>query len=84
MDGPHENLCPDIGLLASRDPVALDKACLDLTRDAAGGEAALQRKLKAFLPQFYVEIPLDYQLQVAEDIGLGTMKYNLHTRCHTC
>ena len=29
-------IVPNIGILASRDPVALDKACYDLVNDAEG------------------------------------------------
>jgi hypothetical protein len=75
---PHENVCEDIGVLASRNPVALDAAILHLAEERAGGEARLQRRLKEQFPNLYVEIPFDYQLQFAQSIGLGNMDYALH------
>ena len=63
----------DIGILASVDPVALDKACTDLVFnhvDAAGDDAKpLQERINH---QHGLHI-LDYAAQ----IGLGQLKYNL-------
>ena len=78
IEGPHENLCQDIGILASRDPVALDKAILDMAMERAGSESRLQKMLSDQFPGLYVELPFDYQLIFAERTGLGTMKYALH------
>ncbi len=63
----------DIGILASLDPVALDKACLDLVfnhESTAGDDSAplIQRINR----QHGTHI-VDY----AEQIGLGTTSYNL-------
>ena len=63
----------DIGILASTDPVALDKACLDLVFghvDTTGDDAKpLQQRINR---QHGTHI-IDY----AVSIGLGTDKYNL-------
>ena len=63
----------DIGILASTDPVALDKACLDLVFghvDAKGDDAKpLQERINR---QHGTHI-VDYAVK----IGLGTDKYNL-------
>ena len=63
----------DIGILASTDPVALDKACLDLVfghTDTTGDDAKpLQQRINR---QHGTHI-IDYAVR----IGLGTEKYNL-------
>ena len=63
----------DIGILASTDPVALDKACLDLVfnyQSTSGDDAtALQKRINR---QHGTHI-VDY----AEQLGLGTMKYTV-------
>ncbi len=63
----------DIGILASTDPVALDKACLDLVfnyNSTAGDDAtALQNRINR---QHGTHI-VDY----AEQIGLGSKQYTL-------
>jgi uncharacterized Fe-S center protein len=70
----------DIGILASTDPVALDKACVDLvnSRPAQIGSVIEglppgQDKFKAVHP----DIEWEYQLIHAQKIGLGTMEYQL-------
>lgn len=72
-------IAPDIGILASRDPVALDQACLDLLNQAPGlagtrlSDPYAKDKLHALFPG------IDYtrQLQVAESLGLGKRDYEL-------
>ena len=63
----------DIGILASTDPVALDKACLDLVFghiDSTGDDAQpLQKRINR---QHGTHI-----IGYAESIGLGVQKYNL-------
>lgn len=63
-------IIPDIGILASRDPVAIDMATLDLTKNAAG-------KTLAALA-FPALDPL-VQIAHAERMGIGTRKYDLKT-----
>ncbi|MFA9452431.1 MAG: DUF362 domain-containing protein [Candidatus Aminicenantaceae bacterium] len=57
----------DIGILASRDPVALDKASVDLVNARAGKD--IMQELQ----------PIDWSIQLrhAEEIGLGSMEYDL-------
>lgn len=59
----------DIGFAASLDPVALDKACMDLVKKAhGGGDPFLER---------YPMLDSDVQLSHAEKMGLGTKEYKL-------
>ncbi|MDD4004010.1 MAG: DUF362 domain-containing protein [Elusimicrobiaceae bacterium] len=74
-------IVPDIGVLASKDPVALDQASFDLVRDSAGlqntalhaGHACGQDKFKALAGNTMPEAPLAY----GEKIGLGSRAYEL-------
>ena len=59
-------ICPDIGYLLSDDPVAIDKASLDLVNDA---------KKDVFEKTHHVN-PLK-QIEYAEKIGLGSSKYKI-------
>jgi len=64
--GPR--IAPDVGILASRDPVALDQASLDLTRQAAGSDVF--RKAHSARDG-------DKQLRHAEALGLGQREYEI-------
>ena len=66
----HEQdlLQPDVGVLASRDPVAIDQAALDLTRERFGSSLA-----EAGWPA----VDATVQLQHGEKIGLGSRIYRL-------
>ena len=70
---PEKPRMKDIGILASTDPVALDKACLDLVFnhvDVSGDDAKpLQQRINR---QHGTHI-----IGYAESIGLGVQKYNL-------
>lgn len=74
-------LVPDIGILASTDPVALDSACFDLVNKAAGhadsqlnrGHAPGEDKFTGVWSHTCGEVQLDH----AEAIGLGTRGYIL-------
>lgn len=70
---PADPQMKDVGILASLDPVALDKACLDLVfghTDAKGDDSKpLQERINRQHGTYIV----DY----AEQIGLGTRKYKL-------
>ena len=59
-------LCPDIGFLVSDDPVAIDKASLDLINDI---------KEDVFLKHHKVD-PIK-QIKYGEEIGLGSSSYQL-------
>lgn len=71
---PSEPQMADIGILASLDPVALDKACLDLVfnhQSTAGDNSApLVQRINSRHGTHIV----DY----AEQIGLGVTAYNLY------
>ena len=63
----------DIGILASLDPVALDKACLDLVfnhQSVAGDDASpLVRRIE--------NLHGTHTVEYAEQLGLGSQKYTL-------
>lgn len=65
---PAEPEMADIGILASLDPVALDKACVDLVYEAPDGDALIRRMES--LNGLHI-------LEHAEEIGLGTKSYEL-------
>ena len=73
-------IVPDIGILASKDPIALDCACADLVnRTTALRDSRLDEnpetsdKLRALNPEVNWKIQLEY----GERLGLGTMDYRL-------
>jgi len=74
-------IVPDIGILASRDPVALDKASLDLVNKQKGFKSSkLKSNFKSGEDKFKglnPKIDNEAQLIHAEEIGLGTRNYNL-------
>ncbi|MEW6096755.1 MAG: DUF362 domain-containing protein [bacterium] len=80
---PHSdaNIIPDVGILASSDPVAIDQASLDLVNQQIGiPNTALKTnfqpgedKLQGFNPKLTAEPQLNY----AQEIGLGTRNYKL-------
>lgn len=69
----------DIGILASKDPVALDQACVDLVMQARGNPASalgrddVEDKFRALHP----DIDWRVQLEYGEKMGLGTREYKL-------
>ncbi len=65
-DDPPE--CPDVGIFASFDPVAIDKACVDLVNKLTGRD--LFREL-------HPKRDWSRQLLHAEKIGIGTLDYEL-------
>ena len=65
---PAEPDMADIGILASFDPVALDRACVDLVYAAPDGESLIRRMESLNGPHI-----LDH----AEAIGLGSQAYTL-------
>jgi len=80
---PHSdaNIIPDVGILASFDPVAIDQASLDLVNQQIGlPNSALKSnflpgedKLQGLSPNLTAEPQLNY----AQEIGLGTREYEL-------
>ncbi len=65
---PAEPDIHDIGILASRDPVALDQASVDLVYEAEGN-AALVNRIES--------LHGTHTLEYAEEIGLGSRAYEL-------
>ena len=74
-------IIPDIGILASRDPVALDRACADLVNQAQGlPNTALASGLEPGGDKFrgvHPNIDWEITLEHAEKIGLGSCNYQL-------
>lgn len=65
---PAEPEMADIGILASLDPVALDRACVDLVYNASDGSALIER-----IESRNGTLTLNH----AEAIGLGSQTYRL-------
>jgi hypothetical protein len=63
-------IAPDVGILASRDPVAIDQACADLVIRAAGSDP---------FRKTHPSIDWTTQLSYGEELGLGSRKYDLET-----
>lgn len=59
---------PDIGVLASKDPVALDAATLELT---------CQSEKKDIVEKIYSHLDGQIQLKHAQKMGMGSMDYDL-------
>lgn len=74
-------IVPDIGILASRDPVALDAACLDLVDRAAGlAGSQLARNLAPGADKFtglWGHTQGRIQLDYGQELGLGSLDYEL-------
>jgi len=64
----QQPIFPDIGVLAGRDPVAIDKASLDLIHRFTGNK---------LVAQSYPNIDETIQLVHGQEIGLGSMDYQL-------
>ncbi len=63
-------LIPDIGIVASRDPVACDQASIDLVNEEAG---------RNLFREVWPEIDHEVQLRHAESIGLGKRSYKIES-----
>jgi hypothetical protein len=66
----QEPVLPDLGLLASRDPVAIDQAVLELVRERAG------HSIEALS---YPDRDARYQIEHAVTMGLGESRVELVT-----
>jgi uncharacterized protein len=69
MGHSFKKIVPDIGILVSRDPVALDAASLDLVEKQAG----------ALISQLAYDIPNRVQLEHSKELGFGSTDYELIT-----
>ncbi len=65
---PQQKQMPDVGILASTDPVAVDAATPAVIQETIG---------KDIFKQFHPEIDYTVQLSHGEEIGLGTRDYVL-------
>jgi uncharacterized protein len=63
----YENICEDIGVLISDNPVALDAASLDLVEKRSGKN----------LSEMAYNIPYRYQIDYAKEIGFCSPEYEL-------
>ncbi len=75
-------IVPDLGILASRDPVALDQASAELVNQARGlPDSALPEEALAPGTDKWTALHPNchwrYQLEYAESIGLGSREYTL-------
>ena len=75
-------LVPDIGIMASFDPVALDQACVDKVNEQQGNADSMLNKdaLAPGADKFkgvYSGIPWEVQLDYGEALGMGTKSYEL-------
>lgn len=77
------SIVPDLGILASADPVAIDQAAVDLVNGAPGNPLSdLQQALAPGEDKFgsiYPNIDWSHQLEYAEKMGMGTREYTLVT-----
>jgi uncharacterized Fe-S center protein len=65
---PMDPLVPDVGVLAGRDPVAMDAAALELARDAGGRS----------LPEIaWSDVNPNVQIDYAAELGLGSRDYSI-------
>ncbi|MBI3599562.1 MAG: DUF362 domain-containing protein [Nitrospinae bacterium] len=71
----------DIGILASKDPVAIDQAAADLINKQTGNrDSKLKNNFEPGEDKFrgvYPEIDWTVQLKYGEEIGLGSREYEL-------
>ena len=76
-------IVPDIGILASVDPVAIDQACADLVNAAQGfANTALGSGHEPGGDKFrgvHPSVDWNVQLDCAQRMGLGTRRYTLET-----
>lgn len=72
-------MVPDIGILASRDPVAIDQASVDLVNKAEGiaGTALQEPDAGDKFRALHEKVDWNVQLAYAEEIGLGSRRYRI-------
>jgi hypothetical protein len=75
------SIVPDVGILASVDPVAIDQASTDLVNEQPGNPHS---ELKSGIEPggdkirgVYPEIDWSIQLEYAQELGLGQREYEL-------
>jgi uncharacterized Fe-S center protein len=70
----------DVGIVASRDPVAIDQACADLVIGSPGLAGSCLQNLSPGADKFkeiYPQVDWPIQLEYAEKLGLGSRAYEL-------
>lgn len=72
VDHSDPPIVPDIGILASFDPVSIDQASVDLVNKTKG-RIESEDKFKTLYP----DVDWSVQLKYAEEIGLGSRQYEL-------
>ncbi|WXG39991.1 MAG: DUF362 domain-containing protein [Candidatus Freyarchaeum deiterrae] len=77
-------IIPNMGIFASKDPVAIDRACLDMAVKsiAMPGSVAEEKDATKGRPKFSVSgsflgVSEDIQCNVGQEIGLGSKDYEL-------
>jgi len=78
-------IIPNLGLFASKDPVALDSACIQKSKEAAGMPDSLAMAkgvMDPGIPKFtacgsFLGVSEEIQPNVGQKIGLGTRKFEL-------
>lgn len=73
-------IVPDLGILASRDIVAIDQAAADLVNQSPGHPGSCLKDLSPGADKFrdvYPQIDWEIQLDYAEKLGLGRRQYEL-------
>lgn len=74
-------IVPDVGILASKDPVAIDQASIDLINQQTGlANSALKSNFQPGEDKFqgiHPDIDGKHLLNYAEELGLGSRKYEL-------
>jgi len=74
-------IVPDIGILVSCDPVAIDQASVDLIEQAHGAQNSVGENLKRGEEKFEAMHDVDVALAMrySEQLGLGIQNYRLRT-----
>jgi len=75
----------DMGIFASWDPVALDSACIQMTKDSAGTPGSVAEAKSVMLPGMPkltacgsgMGVSEEIQPNVGQKIGLGTREYEI-------
>lgn len=75
-------IVPDIGIMASYDPIALDKACADKVNAQHGNADSMlkQEHLAPGMDKFkgiYSNIPWEVQVEYGEKLGMGSQQYEI-------
>ncbi|MBK5211631.1 MAG: DUF362 domain-containing protein [Coriobacteriia bacterium] len=73
------SIVPDIGILASRDIVAIEQASYDMVTEAVGSVGSVGEGLSAGVDKFHAIHEIDGQVAIAyaESLGMGTRNYSI-------